>query len=137
MRKTTPINIEYLEENQIFVFGSNANGFHSKGAALLAKENFGAIYGIPSGLQGQSYAIITKKNWKVKKSSSLKEIYNEIEKFLIFANKNRDYEFLVTKIGSSLAGYSKDEIKNIFYQLKHLISDNVILPIEYEIRDEI
>lgn len=137
MRKTTPENIEYLEENQIFVFGSNANGFHGKGAALLATEKFGAIYGIPSGLQGQCYAIITKKKWKLEKSSSLKEIKNEIEKFLIFAKSNKDYEFLVSKIGSSLAGYSEEEMKNLFYELRHLLTDNVVLPLEYEIRHEL
>lgn len=52
--------ITELPENGIFVFGSNTQGRHGKGAALLAKNKFGAIYGQAKGLQGQSYAIITK-----------------------------------------------------------------------------
>ena len=52
--------IEFLEPNQIFVFGSNTQGRHGAGAALIAKQKFGAIYGKAEGLQGQSYAIITK-----------------------------------------------------------------------------
>ena len=50
-----------LKPNQIFVFGSNTQGRHGKGAALCAKERFGAIYGQAYGLQGQSYAIVTKE----------------------------------------------------------------------------
>lgn len=44
----------------IFVFGSNLAGRHGKGAALYAKQHHGAIYGVGSGRQGNSYAIPTK-----------------------------------------------------------------------------
>ena len=37
--------ITQLEPNQIFVFGSNTQGRHGKGAALTAKNKFGAVYG--------------------------------------------------------------------------------------------
>ena len=37
--------ITRLEQNQIFVFGSNTQGRHGKGAALTARTKFGAIYG--------------------------------------------------------------------------------------------
>ena len=47
-------------DNVIFVFGSNLEGRHGAGAALFAKNNFGAIYGKSEGLQGNSYAIPTK-----------------------------------------------------------------------------
>lgn len=43
----------------IFVFGSNTEGRHGAGSARVALKQFGAIYGAPSGLQGQSYALIT------------------------------------------------------------------------------
>ena len=48
------------EPNTIFVFGSNPEGRHGAGAALIAKRFFGAIYGIGEGLQGNAYAIPTK-----------------------------------------------------------------------------
>lgn len=35
--------IEFLEPNQIFVFGSNTQGRHGAGAALIAKQKFGAM----------------------------------------------------------------------------------------------
>ena len=56
-----PNHIKELKENEIFVFGSNRQGRHGKGAALTARNKFGAIYGQSEGLQGQSYAIITKE----------------------------------------------------------------------------
>jgi len=130
----TPENITSLQSNEIFVFGSNAEGIHGKGAALTAKQNFGAIQGQAEGLQGQSYAVITKKNWREAKSSSLKEIQDSIEKMLDFAKDNPDKKFLVTKLGSSLAGYKVTEIKKLFENLKDKIPNNVVLPKEYEIR---
>jgi hypothetical protein len=57
----TPNHIKDLKENEIFVFGSNRQGRHGKGSALTARNKFGAIYGQSEGLQGQSYAIITKE----------------------------------------------------------------------------
>ena len=43
--------IEKLEPNQIFVFGSNTEGRHGKGAAKIARDKFGAIYGQAEGLR--------------------------------------------------------------------------------------
>lgn len=130
----TPDNIQTLLPNQIFVFGSNAGGYHGKGAALLAKENFGAIYGQARGLQGQSYAVVTKKNWREPRSSTLNEIGKELQDMILFARKNPDKEFLVTRVGSDKAGYSVSEIKGLFQLLKKWIPDNVILPKVYEVR---
>ena len=42
--KFTPNYIESLEENEIFVFGSNLDGYHIGGAAMIAKERFGAVW---------------------------------------------------------------------------------------------
>ena len=50
-------NIE-PDENTIFVFGSNPEGRHGAGSAKVAKEKFGAVYGIGEGLQGNSFHII-------------------------------------------------------------------------------
>jgi hypothetical protein len=52
------------EQNTIFVFGSNPEGRHGAGAAKIAKEQFGAIYGQGEGIQGNSYAIPTKDIYK-------------------------------------------------------------------------
>lgn len=138
VRQYTPENITSLKPNEVFVFGSNTEGRHGKGAALTAKQKFGAIYGQASGLQGQSYAIITKDLSKGEKSIPLKTIRDQIDNFIDFAKTNPNMVFYVTKLGSSLAGYSVEEIKQQFgaVDLLNSIPNNVILPKEYEVRDE-
>ena len=42
--KFTPNYIESLEENEVFVFGSNLDGYHIGCAAMIAKERFGAVW---------------------------------------------------------------------------------------------
>ena len=138
-REYTPENITSLKPNEIFVFGSNTEGRHGAGAALVAKEKFGAIQGNPKGMQGQSYAIITKDLSKGKKSIPLSKIKDSLWWLMREAESNKDKKFFVTKLGSSLAGYSIDEIRNLFKELSNEISipDNIILPKEYEVRDQI
>ena len=43
--KSSPNYIESLEENEVFVFGSNLDGYHIGAAARIAKERFGAVWG--------------------------------------------------------------------------------------------
>lgn len=122
----TPEVIESLLPHQIIVFGSNNQGRHGKGLALLCRKKFGAIYGQAKGLQGQCYAIITKDLRIGKRSISLKEIKTQLEEFIIFATLNPDKEFLMTKIGTNHAGYTEQEISNIFSSLN--FPHNVRLP---------
>ena len=58
-REYTSERITELKPNEIFVFGSNLAGAHGGGAARLAYNRFGAIWGQGVGLQGKSYAIPT------------------------------------------------------------------------------
>ena len=46
--RVTPQMIRQLGENEIFVFGSNANGYHRGGAAAFAMREFGAVKGLIS-----------------------------------------------------------------------------------------
>ena len=55
----TPDFITHLNNGEIFVFGSNLKGLHGGGAARLAYERFGAIWGQGVGLQGSCYGIPT------------------------------------------------------------------------------
>lgn len=55
----TPDKINTLGKRDIFVFGSNLAGRHGGGAARIALNRFGAIWGQGEGLQGNSYAIPT------------------------------------------------------------------------------
>ena len=122
--KFTPDKITKLKKNQVFVFGSNEAGFHGAGAAKLAEEKFGAIMGVGYGLQGQSFAIPTKDTFI--RTLPLDKIEFYIYSFLTEAMEYPDTEFLVTKIGCGLAGYSEDEIANLFKG--KFIPENVTLP---------
>jgi len=104
-------NIEKLNDNEIFVFGSNDNGNHAGGAARLAKQKFGAIEGQARGLQGQSYAIATLNNNM--KRLPLKKIRQQLEDLFKFASKNKDKIFYLTKIGCGIAGFREKKIKDL------------------------
>ena len=82
----TPEKIDRLEDNEIFVFGSNANGNHYGGAARVAFDKFGAEWGVGEGLTGNTYAIPTlDKN--MEKVTKLKLVRSFI-KFIEFAKEN-------------------------------------------------
>jgi hypothetical protein len=98
----------YVSLANVFVFGSNLAGRHGKGAALFAKKHHGAEYGIGEGRTGNAYAIPTKdKDLKVL-GLYLIELY--FAEFVAYAEDNPDDTFLLTPIGTGLAGYDKVEI---------------------------
>ena len=143
VREYTPevVTRNNIPTNGVFVFGSNEGSSkggaptHGAGAAKIAREQFGAIQGQSRGLQGNSYAVVTKKFWDVERSSTLQEIGKEIQDMLLFAKSRPDLKFYVTKIGTEKAGYTIPEIKSLFEKLTKFIPDNVILPKEFEVRD--
>lgn len=99
---------------EIFVFGSNREGRHGKGAALEARVWYGAVYGQAEGLQGNSYGIITKELRKNYPKVTLEEVAQGVSKFLEFANNNPQFTFNVTPIGTGLAGFSIEKIRPLF-----------------------
>lgn len=130
--RTRDFLIASLARNDdVFVFGSNADGKHGKGAALFARTHFGAEYNNPRGIQGRSYAIVTKKDWSRERSSTLEEIGAEISEFINYAGLHPENRFLVTEIGCGLAGFSTDEIGHLFQC--ETIPDNVVLPKSFNV----
>jgi len=125
--------ITELKPNEIFVFGSNTQGRHGKGAAMFARLHCGAIYGQPRGRQGQSYAIVTKDLTmdynlpSVEKSS----IRDEVCALYEHAKKNPDLNFLVaySGTGNNLNNYSNQEMADIF-NMKDIPS-NIIFEEEF------
>lgn len=106
-----------LPNNGIFVFGSNTEGRHGKGSALIAKKQHGAIYGQPKGLQGKSYAIITKDlTKKYHPSISIDFIINQIHKLYLFAVVNKELDFYIaySAYGSNLNSYSPAQMAEMF-----------------------
>jgi hypothetical protein len=126
MKRFTPENITHLEPGEIFVFGSNADGHHCGGAALLAARKFGAQPGCGEGPQGRCYAIPTiGQDYE---RMPLEQIGEAIARFVAFAAKNPGFTFLVTKIGCGIAGYSTREIAPLW---PRSLPSNIILPTEF------
>lgn len=125
--------ITELQPNQIFVFGSNTQGRHGKGAALFARQKCGAIYGQAQGLQGQSYAIITKDLTKDynKPSVSRLVITTQIKDLYNVAFKLPDTEFLIaySGTGTNLNNYSNKEMASMFAFA--IIPENIIFEEEF------
>jgi hypothetical protein len=83
----TSEHITKLEENQIFVFGSNLLDVHGKGAA---------------------------KDGSIKRTLSIDEIKPFVDEFIEFAKSNENLIFLVTEIGTGLANHRKENIAPLF-----------------------
>ena len=116
-RKTYSGFVTYLHDNQIFVFGSNTQGRHGKGAALTARVKFGAIYGNPEGIQGKSFAIITKDLTKSSHPSrTTAQIISQIEKLYKYAILHPDKEFIIPYKCSdyNLNAYSSEDMAKMF-----------------------
>ena len=118
-REFTPEWIKDLSENEVFVFGSNLGGFHGGGAARVAMNLFGAVWGQGVGLQGQSYAIPTMQG-------GVETIRPYVDEFIGFARAHRELKFLVTPIGCGIAGFTVEEIAPLFAAA--IDDENVILP---------
>ena len=121
-RDYTPERISELKENEIFVFGSNLAGSHGGGAARLAYNRFGAVWGQGVGLQGRSYAIPTMQG-------GVETIKPYVDKFIEFARLHPEYIFLVTRIGCGIAAFTPDEIAPLFKDAIDV--ENVILPKDF------
>ena len=119
----TPDYIDTLLPKQMFVFGSNALGYHTGGASGTARKKFGAVWGQAEGLQGQCYAIPVDYGKNVRKDKEVKEA---VERFIAFAKANPDLFFLVTRVGCGIAGYHDEEIAQFFVGALEL--KNVSLP---------
>lgn len=109
--------IKELPPNGIFVFGSNTEGRHGAGNAWVAKQLFGAKYGQPRGLQGQSYGIVTTDLTRNKRPSyPSRKIRTEVCELYRFAKDNASMEFYVayTGGGTLLSGFTHQEMANMF-----------------------
>lgn len=115
----TPENITHLEQDDIFVFGSNLQGMHCGGAARVAHDKFGAVMGQGVGLQGQSYAIPTMQG-------GVDTIKPYVDAFIEFAREWDQNTFYVTRIGCGIAGFTDEEIAPLFDEAYDLY--NVRLP---------
>ncbi len=128
-----------LESNEVFVFGSNLDGFHGAGAAGYASFNvFGNVWrefnyqnwpnrkrgkwnvkGVGEGFQegeiGKSYAIPTVTRAGARRSIPLSNIKDSVRKFYKFALDNAEYKFYVAQEGKiGLNGFTPEEMGKVW-----------------------
>jgi hypothetical protein len=111
--------ITELQPNQVIVVGTNLEGKHGAGAAAQANKDFGLAWGIGVGLSGQAYGIPTMDGYD--------RMVRYINQFIDFAAHYPSLEFLVTPIGTGIAGYTKEDTAPLFTALP----SNIILPEEW------
>jgi hypothetical protein len=122
MLRTTPERITVIDSNEIFVFGSNLAGRHAGGAAFDAANRFGAVEGVGEGLTGECYAFPTLKG-------DLSKIeYDDMiciaDTFYRCVDAHPELTFLLTRVGTGIAGHSAKDMKNLFIRKR----DNLVLP---------
>lgn len=134
-------NIVALDDDEVIVFGSDKKGNHKGGVAQFALSNgwakLGQFDGVPENTeQIHSYAIPTtdlyegdeiaseanpNQKWNYKKLEEFqKSIHDEdetqqaIEKFTKYAAEHSEKKFLVTAVGTGLAGFSENKMSEMF-----------------------
>jgi len=127
MNRVTNDEINHVSGNEIFVFGSNLSGMHGGGAAKAAMK-WGAVWGNPTGLQGNTYAIPTKSE-NYASTLTIDEIKPYVIDFVKFAKDNPDLRFYVTEIGCGLANMVYDDIAPLFKEAMEV--ENIFLPAKF------
>jgi len=118
------VNITELKENEVFVFGSNYQGRHGRGAAKDALK-FGAIMGKGRGHYGQSYALPTI-DWEPSYHFiGWDEVKKEMATFIEYAKSKPELVFLLTPVGTGLAGGKIEDLDSLMDSFE--IPKNVVL----------
>lgn len=95
-----------------FVFGSNEEGRHGKGAAKYALQYYGAEYGVAEGRTGLCYALPTVGKNLRKMPLDKIEVY--VQRFIAHAKDHPETTFKVTRVGCGLAGHHDKDITPFF-----------------------
>lgn len=169
MRHTTFIT--ELAEDEVLVFGSNLSGFHGAGSAGYAmrgdtKNNwrqdkdfcdiahgknkdkrgrwavFGVGQGYQEGTQGKSYAIATVERPGAQGKVTLKCLYQQLKRLVIFARDHPELTFLVVKLGATreeggYAYFGLRRVRALWFKVNRDfggIPRNIILPEDQEVR---
>lgn len=98
-----------IPNEPIFVFGSNLSGRHGTGAALGAKREYGAVYGVGRGMTGHAYALPTKNG--PYEALPLGRVLEEVDRFIEFAEQSPHTQYRMTRVGCGLSGLPEDAIR--------------------------
>lgn len=143
-----PAPITRLEESEVFVFGSNRDGFHGAGSAGLACRGeaantwrtdewfaaargapkgtaarvgrwavYGAARGYQEGREGRSYAVQTIERPGARRSTSLRDIYDQLVDLVAHARAHPLRTYIITPLGEGYSGYSPEEMALVWKTL--------------------
>src|SRR5262245_17482842 len=107
------------------VFDSDMEGKHYKGNGKVAVEKWGAIKGQAEGLQGNSYAIITRAHGFMKDRLPVRMLAQGIDRFKEFARAHPDMIFLVSAMGvNGFNSFKIWDVAPLFWD----VPENVMVP---------
>lgn len=112
-----------MMDKAVFVFGSNLAGIHGAGAAAYAHTVMGAQWGVGEGRTGNAYALPTKDAQI--HTLPLEAVRASIRRFCDHAREHPCDTFLVTPVGTGLAGLSYTFIFAAFREAR--IPSNCVL----------
>lgn len=123
----TPECISVLQEDEIFVFGSNLLGHHMGGAARTARRIFNAEMGVAEGLTGCAYALPTlNEDMRQVAPEALRASFRRL---LLFALDHPMLTFYLTEVGCGIAGWSAEEVGALLWKAVRELSEEA-----YELR---
>ena len=97
-------------DNSVLVFGSNTEGRHGKGAALLARSRYGAQQGIATGRTGMSYAVMCKDLSLGTRSVDLLVIKKQFDALWEYIHCHPNVVFYMAPIACVNGGYTVNEV---------------------------
>lgn len=117
--------IRTLADDEVFVFGSNTAGRHAGGAARQAHRDFDAEWGVGEGPTGRCYAFPTLD--EEHRRLPMTALVGCRERFYDHVRAHADRTFLLTAVGTGIAGYPTETMSAVFVDPP----DNVRLPPEW------
>jgi hypothetical protein len=120
----------------IFVFGSNESGIHGAGAARVAVNNHGAIWGqgfgpaplTPSPKYPPTSFAIPTKDWRIA-DLPYDVIKQYVGRFIVYARMHPELTFQITQLGCGLAGKRADLMAQMFkYAPENCLFDEAWAP---------
>tara|TARA_Y100000588_G_scaffold176632_1_gene190649 strand:+ start:14071 stop:14820 length:750 start_codon:yes stop_codon:yes gene_type:complete len=112
-------------KNFFYVYETSKSGNLKSKSASFAKKYKNATYSHSEGISGETYGIVTKNFYN--KLLPLSEIKENIEKFLIYAEKNQQIDFFISKIACNEGEYEDYQIAPLF----KYHSENCIFPADW------
>ncbi len=105
-----------MNDEAVFVFGSNEAGIHGAGAAREAYNNHGAVRGQGFGPQGNSFATPTcaLPTGQLNSKISYEKLTYYIKCFILYALQHPELDFQVTRIGCGFAGWKEEDVAPLF-----------------------